>query len=245
MSAQRLPPALWKQRLVSHPISSWMILSTWTLLFKCRLENKPDITQGLPVIFAGNHGSHFDFLFLHECLCHKLERPVRGVAWDEMANIPVVRSLFYAYNGIPVTEDKRALALRKMLQTLRSGTDIWVQCEGAPYETLSSFHPGAAAASLLTGYAIIPFSLRGVQPVFKKLPWPNRLWGDVSVRFHRPLHPQPYLEKFTGLRVAAEQMTADIRASVASGIDYPDGLMHSASKPRKPLAVRVECSMPE
>ncbi len=124
-------------------------------------------------------------------------------------------------------------------------TGIWGQSEGAPFETLSSFHPGAAAASLLTGYAIIPFSLRGVQPVFKKLPWPNRLWGDVSVRFHRPLHPQPYLEKFTGLRVAAEQMTADIRASVASGIDYPDGLMHSASKPRKPLAVRVECSMPE
>jgi 1-acyl-sn-glycerol-3-phosphate acyltransferase len=222
MATLRPPPPRWKTRLISHPIVDSLHFSTWSFLFQLRLENKPELTRGLPVIFAGNHGSHFDFLFLHEFLCRKLGRSVRGVAWDQMANIPVVRLLFYAYGGIPVTEGRNAQALRRMIQTLRSGTDIWVQCEGAPFDALSSFQPGAAIASLVTGFEVIPFSLRGIQPVFKKLPWPNRLWGSVSVRFHRPLNPLSYLEKSDRLRNAARQMTDDIRASVASGIDYPD-----------------------
>jgi 1-acyl-sn-glycerol-3-phosphate acyltransferase len=221
------PPAHWKVRLICHPIVEWMHFSGLCVLFGCRLENVPDLPEGAPVIFAGNHGSHFDFLFLLEGLYGDLKRHVRGVAWDQMADIPVVRLLFYAYEGIPVSEGKNAQALRKMVQVLRSGTDLWVQCEGAPYDALAPFHPGAAIAALMSGSAIIPFSLRGVQPLFKKLPWPNRIWGRVSIRFHQPLYPQPYLDKFTELRTAAEQMTADLRAAVASGIDYPDGMANS------------------
>ena len=197
-----------------------------TAIYEASLACLP---AGVPVIFAGNHGSHFDFLFLHECLCRKLKRRVRGVAWDEMARIPMVRLLFYAYEGIPVSHHKSALALRKMVQTLRSGTDLWVQCEGARRDTLGIFQPGAAAASLISGYSVVPFSLRGVQPLFKELPWPDRLWGSVSIRFHRPVQPQPYLDRFADLRTAAEEMTADVRAAVASGSDYPDGLVRSGN----------------
>ncbi len=216
------PPASWKLRLVRHPLVDWLHFSTYSLLFGCHLESVPDLPS-TPVIFAGNHGSHFDFLLLHECLCRKLKRPVRGVAWDEMAHMPGVRLLFYAYEGVPVSVGKTTLALRRLVQALHSGSDLWVQCEGARYDVLHPFQPGAAIASLMSASPIVPFSLRGVQPLFKNIPWPDRLWGNVSIRFHSPLYPRPYLERFGNLRTAADQMTADLRALVASGIDYPDG----------------------
>jgi hypothetical protein len=75
----------------------------------------------------------------------------------------------------------------------------------------------------------MPFSLRGVQPLFRELPWPDRLWGKVTIRFHGFIYPQPYLDKHSDLRIAAEHMTADVRAAVASGIDYPDGMACSGA----------------
>src|ERR1700683_5012619 len=123
MATSCLPPAYWKLRLIRHPIVEWMHFSSWRVLFGCRMENVPDLPAGAPVIFAGNHGSHFDFLFLFECLRGKLKRRIRPVAWDQMAGIPVVRLLFYAYESIPVSQGKNAQALRKMVQALRSGTD--------------------------------------------------------------------------------------------------------------------------
>jgi 1-acyl-sn-glycerol-3-phosphate acyltransferase len=218
------PPARWKLRLVRHPMADWAHFSIWRLLFKCRMENLPDLSRDSPVIFAGNHGSHFDTLFVHEFLRRRLKRTGRLVAWDQMANIPIVRWLIYGFEAIPVSQHKEALALRKMIQTLRVGSDLWIFSEGQRNDVLGPFRLGAAVASLMTGCAIIPFSLRGVQPLFKNLPWPDRLCGNVSMRFHRALHPQIYLGKFAELRTAAEEMTADVRASVASGIDYPDGM---------------------
>ena len=215
------PPARWKLRLLRHPFVDWGHFSTWCLLFGCRLENRPDLPTGVPVIFAGNHASHFDMFFMHECLSRKLNRQVRTVAWGEMGHMPGLRLLMYGFEAILVSKRKEAVSLRQMIQVLRSGTNLAVLCEGQRNEVLGTFHPGAAIASLMTGCAIVPFSLRGAQPVFKELPWPNRLWGHVSVRFHPLLYPQPYLEKYPVLRTAAEQMTADLRAIVASGIDYP------------------------
>jgi len=222
MKKNPAPPAPWKLRLIRHPAIDWLHFSIWRLLFGCRLENLPNLPSG-PAIFVGNHGSHFDTFFVHEIFRRRLRRDGHAVAWDQMANIPFVRLVIYGFHAVLVAPRQEGLALRQMIRALDSGGDLWVLSEGQRNDVLGSFHTGAAAASLLTGCPILPFSLRGVQPLFKNLPWPARIYGDVSVRFHQPLFPEPYRKEFADLRTAAQAMTAAVRYSVASGIDYPVG----------------------
>ena len=214
------PPGRWKLWFIRHPVVDWVHFSTWRFLFGCRRENAPNLPEG-PLIFVGNHGSHFDTFFVHEIFRRQLRRDGSAVAWDQMAHIPFVRLVIYGFDATLVTSGKESLALRQMVRALDSGRDLWVLSEGHRSDVLGSFHTGAAAASLMSGCAIVPFSLRGVQPLFKDLPWPRRICGDVSVRFHAPVFPKPYREQHADLRSAAQAMTNDVRDLVASGIDYP------------------------
>ena len=71
----------------------------------------------------------------------------------------------------------------------------------------------AAWAALQAGALIVPCSLRGVQPLFKSIPWPDKFWGNVEVHFHPPLDPRAF--------GSVDELTQAIRRAVASQIDYP------------------------
>jgi hypothetical protein len=67
--------------------------------------------------------------------------------------------------------------------------------------------------SWLRAWQVVPCSLRGIQPLFKKIPWPDKFWGNVEVPFHLPLDPRAF--------GSVDELTQAIRRAVASQFDYP------------------------
>lgn len=198
----------------------------WKLLFGCRLIGREKIPEGVTVIFAGNHVSHYDMFFLvtvFKLVSGKTRKRVIPVAWEGIKSYPILGTLYDYYNCISVSDKKQVNALKKMIRVLKSGHDIHLQCEGGVNPVLGPFQNGAAIASLKSGSPIFPFSLCGAHDLFPNMMWPDRYWGNVSIVLHDPIYPQEYLERYDDLRTAAEYMTSDLRAAVASGIDYPDG----------------------
>jgi 1-acyl-sn-glycerol-3-phosphate acyltransferase len=178
------------------------------------------------VIFAYNHGSHFDGFFMLLAM-YRLRRYPYGhpVYWKKTAEFPVVGAILRAYGGFPISHDsqdtaKRSAQVRAMVQALRGGAAIQIAPEGKRNDCLGFFHEGAALISLVSGCPVIPCSLCGVQPLFKQLPLPNRIWGRVKIKYHPPIDPGPFLRAGKQGR-ATQLLTKTIRDAVASGIDYP------------------------
>jgi len=186
-------------------------------LFKLRLHGAGSVPRSQPVIFCFNHGSHYDaFIML------AVGRRVQGqmpsvVAWYKMLYYPVVGAWLRAWRAVPVKSSSRiasrSVALRQMMRHLREGRSLLVACEGKRHDALGPFRPGAAAAALRTGALVVPCSLCGVQPLFKKMPWPQKYWGNVEVYFHPPLDPRSF--------ASADELTQATRRAIASRIDYP------------------------
>jgi 1-acyl-sn-glycerol-3-phosphate acyltransferase len=100
-----------------------------------------------------------------------------------------------------------------MVRHLRQGRTLIIACEGKRFDALGPFRRGAAWAALRTGALVVPCSLHGVQSLFRKMPWPNKLWGDVEIHVHPPLDPRAF--------GTVDELTEAIRCAIASQIDYP------------------------
>jgi 1-acyl-sn-glycerol-3-phosphate acyltransferase len=186
-------------------------------LFKLRLRGAESLPRSGPMVFCFNHGSHYDLFFMLAVGRRVLgEMPV-PVAWQGMLRYPVVGAWLRAWRAVPIPSSSRitsrSTGLRQMMRHLRDGRSLVVACEGKRLDALGPFRPGAALAALRTGALVVPCSLRGVQPLFKKVPWPRRYWGNVEVYFHPPLDPRSFAN--------ANELTQAIRRAVASQIDYP------------------------
>lgn len=178
-------------------------------------------------IFVGNHGSYFDGVFLATAI-----RVVSGkwpaiLVWRGMNRYFVSRNLLLSaavpFITLPETGDDvagRSTAFLQVLQILRSGRSLCIFPEGEVRPTLGPFHLGAAFASFRTRAPVVPCTLRGVLPLWNTLPLPRRIYGHVGVQFHATVEPDTY--RHLAPRVAAETMTAEIRARVSSTLDYPD-----------------------
>jgi 1-acyl-sn-glycerol-3-phosphate acyltransferase len=186
-------------------------------LFKLRLHGVESLPRTRPLVFCFNHGSHYDLFFMLAVGRRVLgEMPV-PVAWRGMLQYPLIGTWLRAWRAVPISSTSRiasrSMALRQMMRHLRGGRSLVIACEGKRLDALGPFRPGAATAALHTGALVVPCSLRGVQPLFKQTPWPDKFWGDVEVRLHRPLDPRAF--------AGVDELTQAIRRAVASGIDYP------------------------
>lgn len=204
------------------------------MLFGLRLEGLENVPTRRPLIFVCNHGSNYDGMFAKTAVSRVLGSEVTAVAWGGIRGFPFAHHAIEAgaFSVILTEEhgettDDRVGVLEKMIELLLRGQSLFLMGEGMPGRALGKFKDGAAYAALRAGASIVPMSLRGIQPLWTDLPWPNRWHGKVSIRFHPPVDPADYC----GLpwREAVDAVTAEVRRRVASAIDYPDGL---AASPR-------------
>jgi 1-acyl-sn-glycerol-3-phosphate acyltransferase len=107
-----------------------------------------------------------------------------------------------------------------MISHVRAGRNIYILPEGRRADRLGRFHPGGAMVALEAGAPLVPVTLRGVQPLYKHLNRPPRLWGRVELVFHPALDASG-TEGRSG-EDAAVLLTAKARARIASALDYPD-----------------------
>ncbi|HVM60001.1 MAG TPA: lysophospholipid acyltransferase family protein [Verrucomicrobiae bacterium] len=186
-------------------------------LFGLRLRGTESLPASRPLILCYNHGSHYDLFFMLAVGRRVLgEMPV-PVTWQGTLQYPLIGSWLRAWRVVPIgrTSQKaaRSQALWQMMLHLRNGRSVIIACEGKRLDALGPFQPGAAWAAMETGAQIVPCSLRGVQPLFKSIPRPNKFWGNVEVHFHPPLDPRAFS--------SVDELTQAIRRAVASQIDYP------------------------
>jgi 1-acyl-sn-glycerol-3-phosphate acyltransferase len=204
------------------------------MLFGLRLEGLENVPARRPLIFVCNHGSHYDGLFVRTAVWEALGSEPTSVAWGGIRGFP------FAHHAIEAgafslilteerggTTDDWAGVLEQMIAHLRRGQSLVLMGEGMPGRTLRRFKDGAAYAALQTGTPIVPITLRGIQPLWTDLPWPNRWHGNVGVLFHPPVDPAGY--RTLPWRKAVDAVTAEVRHRVASAIDYPDELAAPAS----------------
>lgn len=186
-------------------------------LFKLRLHGTESLPPSRPLILCYNHGSHYDLFFMLAVGRRVLgEMPV-PVTWQGTLQYQLVGSWLRAWRVVPIGRSShtasRSLALWQMMLHLRDHRSLIIACEGKRLDALGPFRPGAAWAAKETGALVVPCSLRGVQPLFKTIPWPDKFWGHVDVHFHRPLDPHDF--------ASVDELTRAIRRAVASQIDYP------------------------
>jgi 1-acyl-sn-glycerol-3-phosphate acyltransferase len=190
---------------------------TLRAFFTLRLHGTESLPRSGPMVFCFNHGSHYDLFFMLAVGWRVLgEMPV-PVAWQGMLQYPLIGAWLRAWRAVPIASSSRiasrSVALRRMMRHLRDGRSLLVACEGKRSDALGPFRPGAALAAMRTDALVVPCSLRGVQPLFKTMPWPRRYWGNVEVDFHPPLDPRSFAN--------VDELTQAIRRAVASRIDYP------------------------
>lgn len=186
-------------------------------LFKLRVRGTESLPRSRPLLLCYNHGSHYDLFFMLAIGRRVLgEMPV-PVTWQGTLQYPLIGSWLRAWQVVPITRSSqtasRSRALWQIMLHLRHGRSVIIACEGKRLDALGPFRPGAAWAAMQTGALIVPCSLRGVQPLFKRIPRPDKFWGHVEVHFHPPLDPRDF--------GSVDELTRAIRRAIASQIDYP------------------------
>ncbi|HTS17810.1 MAG TPA: lysophospholipid acyltransferase family protein [Verrucomicrobiae bacterium] len=186
-------------------------------LFRLRLRGIESLPHGRPLVFCYNHGSHYDLFFMLAVGRRVLGEIPVPVTWQGTMEYPLIGSWLRAWRVVTIGRTSqraaRSQALWQIMIHLREGRSVIIACEGKRLDALGPFQPGAAWAAMETGALIVPCSLRGVQPLFKNIPRPDRLSGRVEVHFHPPLDPRSFS--------SVEELTSAIRRAVASQIDYP------------------------
>ncbi len=202
--------------------------------FGLKMHGTQFVPRDRAVIFAGNHGSHYDGIFsMVSAYLVQGGRVPTAVAWGGTRDFPITkqlvesRALELIFTELNPSTQSQAEVLAAVIDRLESGTSVVIHAEADPQIALSRFMPGAAAAARAAEVPLVPFTLRGVQPLWKVLPWPDRWHGDVSIHFHPAMEPREYAH--LRAREAAESMTAELRRRVASAIDYPDGMAAGVS----------------
>ncbi|MEA3209658.1 MAG: hypothetical protein QOE70_2715 [Chthoniobacter sp.] len=215
-------------RAIRSPLFARVWVGCFHAMFGLKRHGEEFIPPERPLIFAGNHASHWDGLFSITAVYEVLGEPPAIVAWGGVRRLPGTREIVETGAlSLIVADEKRTAAtgarvVAAIIAQLKSGRSVVLHAEGRRGDALGPFKPGAAFASLQTGAPIIPFTLRGVHGLWRELPWPDRWHASVGVHFHPPIEPARYAHLFRREAVAA--MTAELRCRVASAIDYPDAL---------------------
>src|SRR3954470_5511799 len=199
------------------------------------LENMP--ADG-PVIFAANHVSFMDSLFIPLVL----KRRVVYLGKSDYFDSAKTRWFFKMVNVIPVKRDGGTAgeaAIRAGARELRKGLVVGIYPEGtrSPDGRLYRGKTGVARMALLANAPVVPvgvFGTRDLQPPDRKMP---KLSGRVQVVFGKPLS----FERFAGqerdrfvLRSVTDEILYEIM--MITGQEYVD---EYASRVKGDLAKRA------
>ena len=199
--------------------------AVFRVLFGMRIQGIENIPLNKACIFVGNHGSHFDGFMMVGILMRISVISAVPLAWHKILDFPIIGSFVKSLGAVAIQHGEgavrqRVVAVQEMVRRLREGRHLIIFAEGKQSDTLGPFERGAALVSLRTKAPIVPFTLRGVQPLFKRMDRIPKLWGQVEVIFHPPVEPTAY----QGGESGPANIMREVRSIVATDLDYPDGM---------------------
>lgn len=142
-----------------------------------------------PVVIAANHPSYLDPVFI----MHRMERPVKFLAWHRPFQIPLLGRMMLRYGAIPLDiENPGRASIEAAIKVLRAGEVFGIFPEGgrSKQDTMNPLKSGVARLAMMTGAPIVPVTISGgrkVWPRHRLLPRPGR----VVVQFHEPIVLDP------------------------------------------------------
>jgi 1-acyl-sn-glycerol-3-phosphate acyltransferase len=173
--------------------------------FRIRIEGREHLPRRGPVIFAANHRSFLDSIFLPLAIGW---RRLTFVAKAEYFEQRRTAWFFRAVGQIPIQRSGGSAsdaALTAATKVLSAGRPFGIYPEGTRTRdgVTHRGHTGVARLARATGAPIVPVGLVGtddVQPTDKKLP---RLLRPVTIRFGPPISPDRYRDDAEGLALRA------------------------------------------
>jgi 1-acyl-sn-glycerol-3-phosphate acyltransferase len=214
-------PTAWARTSVAHAVRAAFQGAVMEPLMKW--EAKPRVygsevlqTVAEPVVFYANHSSHLDAPMLLTAL---------PPAWRERTAVGAAADYFFdvwwraaatalLINAFPVERAGARRSTRLAREMIAHGWNILVFPEGTRSHDgwVGEFRTGAARLCVEEGIAAVPIAVRGTyQAMPRGRSWPAPDRKPVSIRFGKPLLPQP------GETVT--EFTARMRRALARLID--------------------------
>ncbi len=175
------------RRLYQHTVRV-----TWTallrLFFGAVFENPPDWKALGPVIFAPNHTSYLDPLFVQAAS----PRHLRFMMTETIYRIPAICWFFKLWDAIPVPDGDavKVAAMKDALRAIRSGEPLVIFPEGGISRDgyLKSGNPGVVSLMVRAKVKVIPVAILGAYQILPfRANFPRA--GRVRVRFGEPISP--------------------------------------------------------
>jgi len=209
-------------------VTYWILKAVLTPLlygvFRVRVEGRHNIPAAGPVIYAANHRSFMDSIFLPLVL----RRRMTFVAKAEYFDDPRSAWFFRAVGQIPIRREGGSASQRALdaaTDVLDQGGQFGIYPEGTRTRDglLHRGHTGVARLALRTGAPLVPVGLVGtdeIQPTDSKMP---RFFRTVTVRFGRPIDLSHY-ENRADDHLALRQLTDELMFEIheLSGYEYSD-----------------------
>jgi 1-acyl-sn-glycerol-3-phosphate acyltransferase len=209
-------------------VTYWILKAVLTPVlygvFRVRVEGRANVPRTGPAIFAANHRSFIDSIFLPLVV----RRRMTFVAKAEYFDDPRSAWFFRAVGQIPIRREGGSASERALdaaTEILESGGQFGIYPEGTRTRDglLHRGHTGVARLALRTGAPLVPVGLVGtddIQPTDSKLP---KFFRTVTVRFGAPIdltHYQGRADDHLALRQLTDEVMYEIQA--LSGYEYAD-----------------------
>jgi 1-acyl-sn-glycerol-3-phosphate acyltransferase len=172
-----------------------------------------------PVLFAANHPSTTDPIFVHLLT----RQPVRIMITNKAFSIPVLGTLMRKVNHISVIPGKGEEVLEEARQALARGQSVMIFPEGlvSPEDGFHAPRSGVARLALKAGVPVVPLGIslarkgcRFIPAVFDGQPdiitW--YLHGPYAITIGRPLYFQGDANDKPAVRGVAEKIMEHIRS---------------------------------
>ena len=184
------------KEMTFYRICWWLAYGLSCLLFRLRTEGREHVGTNGGVIFAGNHCSYADPVFIGVAA----GRELWYVTKRESFTVPILGWLLRNLNAIPVDRSRGDRgAIMAFESQLKVGEGVMMFPEGTRSRNgeFQSPKSGVGMVAYRTGVPVIPVYISGTVNVWKSLIGLER----VTVRFGSPIHICP--DKLPAKRRAA------------------------------------------
>jgi 1-acyl-sn-glycerol-3-phosphate acyltransferase len=193
-----------------------------------RVRGRANIREEEPAVYVGNHASHYDLFIMLASLPAFQRGKLVVASWHRILEMRLLGPLLRGIDTVPVdprtgSDAQRTLALRQLVNHVRQGRSVMIFPEGRRNDRLGEFGTGAALVAHQCGVPVAPFAIRGAQPLFKSVGWPDRWFGEVDVEFLPRFDPASVTAGMAGapLEEKLAALTHEMRRRVAGAVDYP------------------------
>lgn len=188
-----------------------VITSYFRVFYALKIENQPDWRSMGPVVFAPNHVSFTDPLFMQAAWPPHLV----FLMTESIFRLKAIHWFFKFWGAIPVPDGEavKASSIKDALKAIRSGKPVVIFPEGmiSTDGKLNPGNPGVAALMARARVPVIPVAILGSYDVLPKRANFPRI-AQVVVRFGPPIHPPEGELDREGLRRFSETVMAAIAA---------------------------------